>query len=115
MSFVTHAKKEMELAGLYDRNADYDGNIPEAVMALVEAHSKWGHSGGSHYVTLEIFNKLINYKTLTPINSDPTTWVEVSQGLWQSNRQGTCFSENGGQTWYDIDDPEKKNFPKHLL
>lgn len=107
-----HAEKEMRLAGLYDSDSDYAGMIPEAVMALIKAHAEQGHSGGSHWLTLEIFNKLANFKTLTPINSDPSTWMEVGPNVWQSNRQSTVFSQDGGKTWYDIDDPEKKNWPK---
>lgn len=106
-----HAEREMRLAGLYDEDADYGGMIPEAVMKLVCAHASEGHSGGSHGLSLSIFNRVINFKTLTPINSDPTTWCEVSPGTWQSNRQSSAFSVDGGATWYDIDDPEKKNWP----
>lgn len=105
----------MKKAGLYDADADYGGAIPEAVMALVKAHSEQGHSGGSHWVTLGVFNKVINYKTLTPLTSSPDEWCEVSPGVWQSNRQPDAFSENGGQTWYCLDDPEKKNWPKQKM
>ena len=112
MGLVHHAENEMRLAGLYDKDADYGGMIPEAVMALVKAHADQGHSGGSHHLVLDIFNKVINYKTLTPINSDPSTWMEVGPDVWQSNRSPSFFSQDGGKTWYDIDDPEKKNWPK---
>jgi hypothetical protein len=119
MSLIEHAKREMQLAGLYDKDADYGGMIPEAVMALVEAHSKQGHSGGSHHLVLEIFNRVINFKTLTPIGSTKDEWFKhdyqvAGENCWQNTRQGSIFSQDGGQTWYDLDDPEKKNFPKHL-
>ena len=113
-NLVKHAENEMRLAGLYDADADYGGMIPEAVMKLVRAHAEEGHSGASHGLTLQVFNRVINFKTLTPINSDPSTWSEVSPGVWQSTRQSSCFSEDGGNTWYDLYDPEKKNFPKRL-
>ena len=115
MSLKEHAENEMRLAGLYDSDSDYGGMIPEAVMALVQAHREQGHSGGSHWLTLEIFNKVINYKTLTPINSDPNTWMEVGTGVWQSNRSPGFFSTDGGKTFYDLDDPEKKNWPENKL
>jgi hypothetical protein len=111
---VAHAKAEMEKAGLYDKDADYGGFIPDAVMALVEAHAAQGHSGMSHAMTLQIFNKVINYQTLTPITSNPVEWMHVGGNAWQNLRQPSTFSEDGGQTWYDLDDPEKKNFPDRL-
>jgi hypothetical protein len=115
MSLVTHAENEMRKAGLYDADSDYGGMIPEAVMALVEAHSKQGHSGGSHHVTLSIFNQVINYKTLTPLTSDPSEWTDHGNNTWQSNRQSSVFSRDGGKTWYDIDDPTKKNWPSEKV
>jgi len=101
-NLVEHAEREMKLAGLYDKDADYGGMIPEAVMALVKAHAEQGHSGASHALTLQIFNRVINFKTLTPVSSSDH-WNEVEAGLWQNSRQSSVFSKDGGQTWYDID------------
>lgn len=114
-----HAEYEMRRAGWYDSDADYGGMIPEAVMALIKAHAKEGHSGGSHFLTLELFSKLVNFKTLTPITSNPEEWFKhdyeiAGANCWQNKRQSTTFSEDGGQTWYDLDDPERKNFPKRF-
>jgi hypothetical protein len=119
MSLVEHAEREMKLAGLYDKDADYGGMIPEAIMALVKAHADQGHSGGSHAITLQIFNRVINFKTLTPIGSTPDEWFKhdyqnAGADCWQNIRQSSVFSEDGGKTWYDLDDPEKKNFPKRF-
>lgn len=115
---IEHADREMRLAGLYNGDSDYAGMIPDAVMALVEAHSKQDHSGGSHGLTLEIFNRVINFKTLTPIGSTPDEWFKhdyqtAGRDCWQNIRQSSVFSQDGGKTWYDIDDPEKKNWPEH--
>lgn len=119
MSLIEHAEREMRLAGLYDKDADYGGMIPDAVMKLVKAHSEEGHSGGSHGIVLQIFNRVINYKTLTPIGSTPDEWFKhdyqtAGADCWQNTRQSSVFSEDGGKTWYDLDDPEKKNFPKRF-
>lgn len=114
-NLIRHAESEMRRAGLYDKDADYGGLIPEAVMALIEAHSKQGHSGGSHWVTLDVFNRVINFKTLSAITSDPSEWMEISKDIWQSNREPATFSVDAGKTWYNLDDPEKKNWPKNKL
>jgi hypothetical protein len=104
-----HAEQELKLAGLYDKDADYGGLIPDAVMKLVKALSGEGHSGGSHGLVLDIFNRVANFKTLTPLTNDPSEWMEVSAemagrpGVWQSMRQSSCFSNDGGKTYYDID------------
>ena len=109
MGLVEHAEREMRKAGLYDTDAGYGGMLPEAVMALVKAHSEQGHSGGSHYTVLGIFNQVVNFKPLTPISSDSTEWMEVGEDkrgtCFQNMRKSTCFSYDGGKTWYDIDKP----------
>jgi hypothetical protein len=120
MGLVEHAEREMRLAGLYDKDSDYGGMIPEAVMKLISAHASAGHSGGSHHITMQIFNKVANFKTLTPITSDPEEWFKhdhqtAGEDCWQNTRQSSCFSQDGGKTWYDLDDPTKKNWPANKL
>lgn len=119
-NLIKHAENEMRLAGLYNKDSDYGGMIPDAVMKLVKCHSDEGHSGGSHWLVLEIFNKVINFKTLTPITSNPNEWFKhdyevAGYNCWQNTRQSSVFSQDGGKTWYDLDDPEKKNFPSRHL
>lgn len=103
-----HAEFEMRKAGLYDEDADYYGMIPEAVMKLVKVHAAEGHSGMSHALTLQVFNRVVNFKTLTPISSNPDEWFKHDCGgpnngpVWQNTRQSSCFSYDGGKTWHDI-------------
>lgn len=111
-NLLRHAEHEMRLAGLYDKDADYDGMIPDAVLKVVKVFSEEGHSGGSASLVLSILDKVLRFQTLTPITSDPATWMEVGTGVWQSNREPATFSQDGGKTWYNLDDPEKKNWPK---
>lgn len=115
-NLLKHAEFEMRKAGLYNADSVYGGMIPEAVLALVKAHSEQGHSGGSHYTVLGIFNIVANFKTLTPITSSPDEWFKhdyqtAGKDCWQNIRQSSIFSQDGGKTWYDIDDRKKKNWP----
>jgi hypothetical protein len=59
------AKKNLEMAGLFDSDSDYSGMIGHAVMKLVNTHLDEGHSGGSHEMVLFIFNKVIRGHALT--------------------------------------------------
>lgn len=111
MSNLTeHAKQELVMAGVFDKDSYYKGMIGEAVMELVEVFAKQGHSGFSASLTLELFNKVVNYKNLTPIGKTKAEWIDQSEAsgepLWQNKRRGSTFSRDGGKTWYDIDDPK---------
>jgi hypothetical protein len=102
-NLVAYARREMEIAGLYDEDADYDGMIPDAVLNVVRSFSEDGHSGGSASIVLAILERVLRFKPLTPLTSNPDEWMHVADNLWQSTRSPSVFSEDGGQTWYDID------------
>lgn len=114
-NLIKHAQNELKLAGLFDKDSDYDGMLGQAVMELVKTFSKQGHSGFSAHTTLQIFNEVVNYRPLTPIGKTKGEWIDVTdmtadgKGMWQNKRRGTTFSRDGGKTWYDIDDPSLDN------
>lgn len=109
---VDHAHRELELAGLFDPSSDYDGALGHAVMDLVKMFSSQGHSGGSAAMVSELFNQLSHYKGLTPCDhTNPEHVMDVSgpQGAggtqtFQCRRVPSHFSNDGGQSWFDIDD-----------
>lgn len=106
-NLVLHARTELQRAELFDADADYGGATAHAVMELVEVFSKQGHSGMSAWLVINILPKLLNFKTLTPPTSDPAEWMEVQDDLWQNRRSCSLFSNNGGRTWWDIDNPTR--------
>ncbi len=114
-SLVEHAKEELERAGLFDKDSDYDGMIGKAVMDLCKCFSGQGHSGFSANWVMDLFNQLGKYKTLTPITDDPAEWEDVSEmgggckkKTWQCKRNPSLFSENGGKSYHDVNDKKRK-------
>jgi len=112
MSLVQHAQRELELAGLFDKDSDYSGMLGKAVVQLIKVFSKQGHSGFSAHQTQLIFLKLSNYENLTPITSDPEDWHDISDmgggPMWQCKRNPSLFSKDGGKTWYSVNQPKRK-------
>jgi hypothetical protein len=109
MSLKKHAQHELELAGLFDKDSDYGGMIGKAVMELIEVFAKQGHSGFSAHWVLGTFKTVASFKTLTPINADnPDEWMDVSEmsgkPMWQNKRDSEIFSEDGGKTFYNVND-----------
>lgn len=121
-SLIIHAKEELNRAGLLDKDSDYNGMIGEAVLELMEKFAEQGHSGFSAHLTIDVFQRLAKFQTLTPITSDPKEWMEVSnyfdgKGVWQNLRNPATFSNDGGKTWYNLDDREKDKwfrFKRHV-
>jgi hypothetical protein len=105
-----HAEFELRRAGLFDADSDYGGALGPAIMTMIRTFAAEGHSGGSAQVTLAVFERLARFKPLTPLTDDPAEWMDVAglQGgapgaAWQNRRQSSCFSTDGGKTYYDID------------
>ncbi len=112
------ARNELQMAGLFDKDSDYEGMLGEAVMDLLDKFSEQGHSGFSAELTASIFDRLVRWKPLSELTNDPNEWMEITEhqeartpGLkgqvrvYQSRRSPDCFSEDGGQTYYSVDDP----------
>lgn len=113
MSLVEYATEEVRRAGLLDADSDYDGEAGKAVIELVKMFAAQGHSGFSASLVLSAFDKVARFQPLTPITSNPDEWMNVSEysggnPVWQSRRNPSLFSNDGGQTWYDIDAPKSR-------
>lgn len=105
-----HAERELRRAGLFDKDSDYGGMLGDATMRLIRTFAAEGHSGFSAAMSVKIFGLLASFKTLTPITSDPSEWMSVADMMsngdppvWQNTRCSSCFSNDGGKTYYDID------------
>jgi hypothetical protein len=109
MSLVEHARNELQAAGVFNKDSDYDGMLGNAVMELVEVFAKQGHSGFSAETTLQLFDEVARFRNLTPITNNPDEWEKRDELTWQNKRRSTLFSRDGGKTWYDIQDPSLNN------
>lgn len=106
MGLVSHAERELRLAGLFDENSDYNGKLGKATLDLIKIFAEQGHSGGSSAMVRELFSELSNFQNLTPITFNTDEWNDVSEmsqePMWQSSRNPSFFSKDGGKTWYDV-------------
>lgn len=109
MSLLDHAKLEMRLAGLYDKDSMYNGMLAESVEKLIKVFSAEGHSGYSAMASLRLFETLASYKILSPLKGTPDEWVNVSEysngsPMYQNKRLGSVFAKDvNGKNAYDID------------
>lgn len=109
--FERWAYEEIKRVGLFDEDSDYGGDLGQELMKLVKTFSESGHSGSSAFMAASIFHQLTQWKPLTPLTTDPLEWMKVEESIvgddhtWQSRRSPSCFSRDGGRTYYDIDEP----------
>lgn len=87
MSRVDIARKELEAAGLFDADADYNGAIGEAVMELMQTFENQNHSGFSAMLTLNLFERLSKGRPLTPLTGKDWEWQKAPLGEDESENE----------------------------
>ena len=110
-NLINHAKKELELAGLFSEDKDfYGGMTGTAVMELIEVFSKQGHSGMSAGIVIQIFSKLANFKNINPITGEDDEWNHIGEWddgysgpMYQNKRCSGVFKYEDGTCTYNSD------------
>ena len=102
MEQLTRIKKEIELAGFYSKESDYEGMIGEALDELFEVFEKQGHSGFSAPLVANLFKRLVCGEVLTPLTGKAEEWTEIGPGSFQNKRMSSVFAtgENGEGAYF---------------
>lgn len=109
-NLVDHARKELELIyGTGPSDGEFD--TVGGVLKVMQAFADMGHSGGSAMVVIPWINALLQFQNLTPLTNDPAEWTEVfGNEMYQSTRRSDAFCEDGGKTYYLLDEKRKLNW-----
>lgn len=91
-----HAEEELRRIGAFSEEDDfYGGMTGQAVMELVKVFADQGHSGMSASLVLSLFNKVADFKPLSPLQGTDDEWIEVGPDVYQNKRCGRVFKEGG--------------------
>lgn len=112
------ARRELELAGMFDDDADYGSALGQHIMDVYNCWADGGHSGCSAAISSEILIKLFKGDCLT--ENDHSDCTDVSEimapdapGTWfQCNRDPRWLSGDGGATWWDVESEGPSPFKK---
>ena len=107
MSLTDYVKDEVNRAGLLDEDSDYAGGIGRSLIELAKAWDKIddeeGFSGMGASMVSALFYRLSRFKTINPISSEPSDWIDRSEEsgkpMWQNKRMSSVFSLDAGKTW----------------
>jgi hypothetical protein len=105
---VGHARRELEIAGLFTANkdSDYDGFIGKGVLAMVKLFESW--SGGDPN-KMQAINSVFQYVTagdlLSPPTDDPDEWepydIEGQTGF-RNKRNPMFITRDDRKTWLNL-------------
>lgn len=109
-NLVEHARRELEVAGV-------ERDVRPSIIAAIEAFASYGHSGGSASIVIPMINDLLNFRNITPLTNDPREWQHITYGVsdehdavWQSTRRADAFSNDGGRTYYCLDESRARDW-----
>lgn len=107
MNIIEFAKNELEIAGMFDKDSDYNGMIGDAVMELIKVFAEQGHSGYSASIVSNIFNMLSKWKPITPLSGNDDEWNRCSSvedsPYWQNKRNSAVFKDGKEGKPYYVD------------
>jgi hypothetical protein len=101
-NLVKHAQRELEMAGLFDKEKDfYGGMTGESVLELIKVFAGQGHSGMSASIVNNLFNRLAKFEPINPITGADEEWNEIGDETFQSNRLSAVFKKGKtGKPYY---------------
>jgi hypothetical protein len=106
---VAHAIHEFSLLPKAENQADEDLYqwLQAGVLDLLFVLSQQGHSGGTMFEMLRLFNQLADFLPLSPITDNPAHWDDMSvptgYPFWQNKRNTRLFSKDAGKTYFNCD------------
>lgn len=113
-NLINHARRELQAIG-------EEPAIIEQYLRVVTAYADMGHSGGSHSVAHPILMRLLDFKPLGPLTNNPDEWYYHGEevwgkegGVWQNKRNGEAFSNDGGKTYYLLNERKFFSLPFDL-
>jgi hypothetical protein len=76
---ISFAKSELE-------KLDLEETEKRVILKIVETFANSDQSGSSACYAIDIINRLLCYKPLTPLTGEDDEWVEVYTEVYQSKR-----------------------------
>lgn len=102
-NLVNHAKKELKLAGLFDKDSSYGGMLGDAALELIKVFADQGHSGCSAGMTMQLFSKLADFKPIVPLTLKDDEWNDIGDETFQNKRNSAVFKKGKDGKAYYID------------
>lgn len=96
-NLVKHARSEFRAAGWVDGDGKFNDEMQEqlcnGVMHLLGIFAEQGHTGTTAPYALHLFEKLANFKPISPLTGEDWEWNEIGDGVFQNNRYPCVFKQ----------------------
>jgi len=107
MSIIDFATKELTNLGWLGSEDEMSDMMAKNLLELLKVVADQGHSGFSASYLLSMFNKLANFKPLTPLTGEDWEWNDMTaygdEGTSYQNARCSSVFKNAKGECYDID------------
>lgn len=100
MSMLEYAKRELDRIGKDEEGMQHLMN--RNILEIIEKFSEQGYTVFSAEYAINVLERLLRFKPLTPLTGEDDEWYEVYNGSKQNKRYSSVFMNEDG-TAYDID------------
>ena len=101
MSLISHAEKELKLAGFFNRKDMYNGEIEASVIELLKVFEKQNLSGAIAGTVVDLFKKLAMWEILQPLTGEDDEWNCRGESSFQNKRLYSVFKDGkDGRPYY---------------
>jgi hypothetical protein len=104
MALIDHAERELARLG-------NDDDFNRSILRAIQGFTSYGHSGGSAPYAIALLSDLLQFKNVTPLTEDPDEWIQHSSAVWQNRRRSGAFSDDGGKTYWLLEEGAHQNYP----
>ena len=116
---VAHARRELEMAHLFEKNGEYDGSIGRGTLSLIKSFSEWcGDDTSKMSAIHSCFNYLVAGEILSPPTTDPNEWEDYygpdNQKLKRNKRNPFYITQDNGESWSNIRTKESGYSINHI-
>lgn len=96
-NLINHMEREFRYAGLLSGTDSAEEAIVSQLRQLVTVIASQNHSGSSLFGVLQLLDRLVNLKPLTPLTGADSEWVaaEHDPAILQNVRCSTVFKIDG--------------------
>jgi len=106
-NLVDHARREMHKAGIEKEEMD-------TILQMVTVFAKIRPSGAQAYFMMDILDRVLHQRNLTPLTDDPEEW-EHRGNVWQNRRNSEAMSYDRGVTYYLLSETEGKEPEEYVF
>lgn len=93
MNMLEYAKTELDIIGMTDSGDEMNIEMRNNILEIIEKFSDQGHSRFSASYAIDILNKLLNFKPLSPLTGENSEWVEIRDSVFQNKRYSSVFRQ----------------------